>query len=129
MALLNRFLKTLLIILVLVGAGWAFVTFYPYIFSKTIDGKIVKIEKIDLNVAIMQNANPQEGLNKELYSFAVGIETPDGVIHTASTEDRQWAALSPGQCVRAKYFPYPPWKLDKSGTYYGARVLESRNCN
>ena len=80
----------------------------------------------------MQNSGDGQGQGKispELFSFAVAIRTPDGEVHTASAEDRQWAAVTEGLCVKAKFFPYPPWKLEKAGTFYGARLLESKVCN
>lgn len=120
----------LVILVIFGGLGAGFVWGYPYIFAKTIDGVVERVERVNLNVALMQSTgNPNEKFNSELYSFAVAIRSPDGVIHTASAEDRQWAAVSTGVCVKAKFFPYPPWQLDKSGTYYGARLLESRVCN
>lgn len=116
------------LIAVVGGLGAGFIWGYPYIFAKTVEGVVEKVERVELNVALMQSNTPSDKLNSELYSFAVAIKSADGTIHTASAEDRQWAAVSEGVCVTAKFFPYPPWKLDKSGTFYGARLLESRVC-
>jgi hypothetical protein len=80
-------------------------------------------------VALMQGNSAGDGrLNPELYSFAVAIKSADGHIWTASAEDRQWASMKEGICVIAKFFPYPPWRLDKAGTYFGARLIDAREC-
>lgn len=61
--------------------------------------------------------------------MAIKDET-SGEIFTASSEDRQWAAVQgEGLCAEAKFFPYPPWQLDKAGTYHGARLLKLWNCS
>lgn len=115
--------------MLLLGAiGYGFIEFYPYIFAKTIEGVVEKVERVQLNVALMQNNTNDGKISSELYSFAVAIRTPDGSVFTSSAEDRQWAAVNNGLCVKAKYFPYPPWRLDKAGTFFGARLLESRVC-
>lgn len=117
-----------LVFVILGGLGIGFVWGYPYIFAKTVEGVVERVERVELNVALMQSATPSDKLNSELYSFAVAIRSPDGTIHTASAVDRQWAAVNQGICVKAKFFPYPPWKLDKAGTFYGARLIESKVC-
>lgn len=122
------YIKTLIVVIIFAIFGYLFVEFYPYIFAKVVEGKIEKVERVQLNVSLMQNTAPDSKIAPELYSFAVAIRTADGQVFTASAEDRQWAAVSDGLCVKAKFFPYPPWRLDKSGTYYGARLLESRVC-
>lgn len=127
MTAIFKALKSFVIILVLGVLVWGFVSFYPYIFAKNIEGVIEKVEKVELNVALM-GTTPGEKLNPELYSFAIAIRAKDGMIHTASAEDRQWASMSQGRCVKAKYFPYPPWNLEKAGTFFGARLLEAWEC-
>lgn len=67
-------------------------------------------------------------MNPQLFSFAIAIRTDDGEIVTASTEDRQWAAALQGRCVTAQYYPYPPWKLAKGGTYFNARLDRQYEC-
>lgn len=129
MKIITQYLKVFVVLIAIVIIAFSFFEFYPYIFSKTIVGKIDKVERIQVNVSLMQNeGNNNNKISPELFSFAVAIRTPDGSVHTASAEDRQWAAVSEGLCVTAKFFPYPPWKLEKSGTYYGARLLESHVC-
>lgn len=128
MQTLKSYIKLLAILCVVVLLGWGFVDFYSYIFQKKIEGKIEKVERVQINVALMQNNTADGKLNPELYSFAVAIKSADGRIWTASAEDRQWASMKEGLCVTAKFFPYPPWRLDKSGTYFGARLLDAREC-
>ncbi|MCB9027485.1 MAG: hypothetical protein H6625_14295, partial [Bdellovibrionaceae bacterium] len=67
--------------------------------------------------------------DKILFSFAIAIRNVNGDIVTASTEDRQWAVAKVGQCVQAKVFPYPPWDLEKAGTFFGARLKNLSDCN
>jgi hypothetical protein len=116
------------VLVILAGLGVGYVWGYPYLYAKTVEGVVEKVERVELNVALMQSNGPNDRFNSELYSFAVAIKSNDGNIHTASAEDRQWAAVTPGVCVVAKFFPYPPWNLAKSGTYYGARLLSSKVC-
>jgi hypothetical protein len=126
-----KFIKSVLITLVIAiclgFAGFVFVNFYSIIFSRHVTGIIIRVERVDVNVALMQAA-PGEKLNPELYSFAVAIKQTDGEIVTASAEDRQWSVAQAGQCAEAVYYPYPPWRFDKANTYYGARLEKLYEC-
>src|SRR4051812_43454791 len=124
---MKKFLALLIGFVLLILLGYGFVVGYPYIFAVTIEGKLEKVERVQVEVALMQNNN--QSLPPQLFSFAISVKDKTGKIWTASAEDRQWAAVNPGTCVEAKLFPYPPWKLDKSGTYYGARLLNANVCN
>lgn len=97
--------------------------FYSYIFSKTVEGKIVSVERVAPTVAYVDGHGSQSAM-----SFGVAIKTDSGDIMTASSEDRQWAAAKEGYCVEAKYYPYPPWYLQKGGTYHDARLLRMYEC-
>lgn len=122
-------IKFLVITLVFLGILGAFVYLYPYIFSRTVQGEVLTVERVNLNVALMQGAGgANEKLSSELYSFAIAIKEKSGEIVTSSAEDRQWAAVQSGQCAVAKYYPYPPWVLDKAGTYHKARLLKLFDC-
>jgi hypothetical protein len=105
---------------------YSLVSYWPYIFSKKVEGNVVKVEKLMDPIAVMTGGEP----SNKVFSFAVAIRNEStGEIFTASTEDRQWAAVQgEGLCAEAKFFPYPPWKLDKSGTYFGARLIKLWNC-
>lgn len=125
----GRMIKMLLGAVVMFVIGYGFVQWYPYIFSKKVDGVLQQVERVQLNVALMQTTGQaNETMNPQLFSFAVAIRQDNGVIETASAEDRQWAAARPGNCVTATYYPYPPWRLDKAGTYYGARLDKQYEC-
>lgn len=132
---MNSFLKNmksvgliLVLLALLLSVAYAFFAFYPYIFARRVVGVVEKVERVwDPSIAVM-SGNPGQAPNKEVFSFAVGIREASGETVTASTEDRQWAAVTPGKCAEAKYYPYPPWALDKSGTYYGARLLKLHDC-
>ncbi len=93
-------------------------------------GVIVKVERVQLNVALMQMQGdlPASQINPQLYSFAVAIKEPTGEIVTASAEDRQWAVAEAGKCAEAVYYPYPPWKFEKANTYFGARLEKLMDC-
>ena len=126
----KKYLRALVLFFVLILAAWGFVDFYPYLFAQKIEGQIEKVERVELGVSLIQNGGASDTkINPQLYSFAVAIKTAEGKIWTASAEDRQWASMSTGTCVKAKFFPYPPWRMDKSGTYYGARLLEAWDCS
>jgi hypothetical protein len=107
----------------LIGSGVIVWQFYSYIFAKTIVGEITGVERVTQPTTIIGNNTPAQ-----IYSFAVAVRTPEGEIHTASTEDRQWAVVQKGQCGEAKFFPYPPWNIEKSGTYFGARLIRLFDC-
>jgi hypothetical protein len=118
------FLALLLILAVL--GGVAVYNWYPYIFARTVKGRIVKVGRVDLPAIVTQGNAP---LNWQMFSFAVAIQEHEGgEIVTASSEDRQWEVVQPGLCAEVKVFPYPPWNLDKAGTYYGARLLTLNEC-
>lgn len=105
---------------------YAVTHFYSFIFARHVNGQVVNIERVLQSSTIIQTNTPFA--NAQVFSFAVAIKEPSGEIVTASSEDRQWAVVQKGQCAEAKYFPYPPWDLNKSGTYHGARLLKLSDC-
>ena len=115
----------LIIVLILASAGFITFKYYSYIFSKDVNGEIVKVERVNQNEVI---ANGQNIPASQLFAFAVAIRDDKGEIFTASSEDRQWAVAQAGQCVEAKFYPYAPWDLDRAGTYHGARLLRLSDC-
>lgn len=129
MSHVSRYLKFLLIVIVVCLLGYFFVAYYSFIFSRKVVGKIEKVEKVQLNVALMTSAGTAaQKLNNEMYSFAVAIRQADGEIVTSSATDRQWAVAQPGQCAVAIYYPFPPWQLYKTSTYYGAKLEKLYDC-
>lgn len=113
--------------LVVLGAGlWLGINYYSYLFSRHVTGVVDGVEKIEMSAALLTRGTAKD--NPYLHSFAVAVRVASGEIVTASAEDRQWALVQKGQCVEARFYPYPPWQFDKSGTYFGARLLKLTNC-
>jgi hypothetical protein len=104
-----------------------FLNFYPNIFAKTIVGEIVGVDRVVTPMTLLTQGNQPPPA--QIFSFAVAIrDEKSGEIFTASSEDRQWAVVEKGFCAKAKFLVYPPWALDKAGTYYGARLLRLYDC-
>ncbi|PIS10176.1 MAG: hypothetical protein COT73_10690, partial [Bdellovibrio sp. CG10_big_fil_rev_8_21_14_0_10_47_8] len=103
----KKYLLFFLLVVFFLAIGFALVNYYSFIFSRRVKGVIEKVEKVQLNVALMQSTG-SDSINPQFYSFAVAIKEASGEIVTASAEDRQWAVAQPGQCVEAVYYPYPP---------------------
>ena len=117
----------LLLFLAILGvAGFVCIRYYSFVFSKSIQGEIIKVERVNQGTAII--AGQPNVPASQLFSFAVAVRDKEGAIHTASSEDRQWAVAQPGQCALVRFFPYPPWDLDKAGTYFNARLLQLSDC-
>ncbi|MEZ0391828.1 MAG: hypothetical protein ACAH59_06415 [Pseudobdellovibrionaceae bacterium] len=127
MAAVRKYLLIFSIFIFIVFSGYLFVNYYPYIFSRKVKGVIVKVERVDMNMTMLQTGRASE-INPKVFSFAVAIKEDSGEIVTASAEDRQWAVAQSGQCAEAVYYPYPPWQLDKANTYFGARLEKLSEC-
>lgn len=126
---MKKFMYAIIVVLILMGSSVGFVRFYSYIFAREVKGVIVNVEKPVAPMAIVGSENANQKLaEKQLFSYAVAIQVEDGEIVTASTEDRQWSVAEKGKCVVAKFYPYPPWEFDKSGTFFGARLLRMQEC-
>jgi hypothetical protein len=110
----------------LIAAGVLTFKFYPYIFSKTVQGRIIGVERVMDPSIIMGSAKT---LPTEAFSFAIAIQSlVSREIHTASSEDRQWGVAKKGQCAEARLFRYPPWDLERGNTFFGARLLKLFDC-
>lgn len=121
---MKRTLVVIAVILLLVVAGFVSIRYYGYVFAKTVRGEIANVERVNQQTIIANAGVP----TSQLFSFAVSIKDTEGEFHTSSSEDRQWAVVKSGQCAEAKFYPYPPWQLDKSGTYHGARLIRLFEC-
>jgi len=119
-------MRKILLGLLVLGAGVGFIYFWSYIFARTVKGVVSDVQRVSTPVAVMAGGAPAS--SRDLFSFAVGIREESGEIVTASSEDRQWAVVKPGLCAEAKFYPYPPWELDKAGTYFGARLIKLYDC-
>lgn len=127
MQTVKRYFQVLLIIGIIIIVMMSLINFYSIIFARRVKGVVDSVQKMELNVALMQTA-ANENLNPQLFSFAVAIKESTGEIVTASAEDRQWAVVKPGQCAEAVFYPYPPWQLNKANTYFGARLEKLTDC-
>ena len=120
-----------LLALTTVAAGFIVIRFYSYVFARIVTGEVIAIERV-IQPSTVINTSPAAGNNQipasQLFSFAVAIRDKTGEIHTASTEDRQWAVVNKGQCVQAKFLRYPFWEFDKAGTFFGARLERMFDC-
>jgi hypothetical protein len=123
---MKKVLGILLALVILFAASFATYKYYGYIFSKTVTGKILKVDRVSQPQAIIANGSAIPA--SQMFSFAVAIRDDKGEIHTASSEDRQWAVAQEGQCVEAKFFPYAPWELDQAGTFHNARLIRLFDC-
>ncbi len=124
-------IKTTFIIFIFVVLISAFVCFqyYPYIFSKSVQGEVIGVERITQPAAIINNSSTGPTAT-QMFSFAIAIkDAKSGEIFTGSSEDRQWAVVQKGQCAIAKFYPYPFWTLDKAGTYFGTRLIQLFDCS
>jgi hypothetical protein len=115
----------LLVVLVLV-AGFTCVEYYEYVFARHVEGEIVDVKNVLQDQMVITNG--AKTLSPQVFSVAVAIRIKDGEIVTASSEDRQWAVAQKGQCAKSTYFPYPPWDLQKAGTYHNARLEKLEDC-
>ncbi len=123
---MKKKLVLVLLVLVAIAASYVCIRWYSYIFARTVKGKILKVERVSPPEAIVVGGSPANP--NALFSFAVAIRDEHSVIHTASSEDRQWAVAEPGKCAEARFFPYPPWEFEKAGTYFGARLVHLMDC-
>lgn len=123
----KSFLVTFLLFILLVVVGVLSVKYYSFLFAETYSGQIFQIERVTEPSLIMGGAEMSKS-REAMYSYAVAIRTKEGEIITASSEDRQWAVARRGLCVDAKFYPYPPWNFEKSGTYFNARLIKLKDC-
>ncbi len=99
-------------------------TNWSFLFKKKIIGEVVAVERVNGPIAVLTDS--QKALNSQIFSFSVAIkDRQTGEIHMASSEDRQWAAVTKGNCIIAAFFPYPPWMLEKGMTNHNARLLRN----
>lgn len=122
---MKTFLKYIFAVIFTLAVCFGVVTNYSWIFAKSIEGEIFKVERVTDPTMIVGNVanNPSA-----MHSFSIAIKVADGSIHTASSEDRQWAVVVPGCKVKALFFRYPFWELKRGGTFFNARLDDMRDC-
>ncbi len=123
MKFLNYVLKAFFIFLGVTLFIWIFVFNWSFVFKKRVVGEVATIEKVNAGFVV---ATTQEGIPAQAFSFSVAIkDLITQEIHMASSEDRKWAAVQPGNCVIAAFYPYPPWMINKGTTDYNARLVQN----
>ena len=125
MQLVSRWIRILVLCGIVLAAGYTAVRYYSFLFSKNFAGQVDAVERVTEVTAIV-GSRPLP--SSELYSYSVSLLLPNGEHVTSTSEDRQWAVVRKGQCVQAKFYPYPPWELDKAGTFFNARLLKLADC-
>lgn len=120
MTRIKKLLLMLLSLIMISGVLLLYANYYSLLFSKTISGHILAVERIS-PIDTMSDGKLRPG-------FSIAVQTKSGKIFTATATDRQWAVASTSYCVEAKIFPYPPWDTEKAGTFFGARLLNLYQC-
>lgn len=120
---MKRAFLTIFSVLLFAGLIAVVINNYSFIFSKDVAGEILEVERVSQPNFIGGNVP-----SNQVFSFAVAIKTKSGEIFTASSEDRQWAVARKGMCIESKFYPYPPWQLDKANTYSNARLIRLVEC-
>lgn len=123
---MKKIMKIALSLAVLGVVVFILMNWYSFIFAQTVNGTISAVERVEAPMAVITN----NGLpTNQVFSFAVAVKDHNsGQIYTASSEDRRWAVVKPGQCAKVKFLPYPPWSLSRGGGYFGARLIELYEC-
>tara|TARA_B110001454_G_C12723156_1_gene435787 strand:- start:16030 stop:16431 length:402 start_codon:yes stop_codon:yes gene_type:complete len=120
MKALGKWLVRILIFVGILVVASVYMVYYSFFHARTVVGPVSGVKQLLENTAFV--AGSQDPSSK-IYSFAVGVkDLKNHEIVTGSSEDRQWGVVKDGQCVEAKFFPYPPWNLQKAGTYFNVRV-------
>lgn len=99
---------------------------YSFIFSKKVIGEVIEIERVTQPAAVLANGVVSSDI---MYSFSLVMrDQRTGKYVAASTVDRQFAAVKKGHCAEVRFYPYPPWNFEKSGTFFNARLIEYLDC-
>lgn len=113
--------RLVILFVILIIAGFVVASNYSYFFAKKVVGEISEVKQLEQASLLVTGANIP---TSQLRSLAVAVKHGStGEIYTASTEDRQWIVAKTGQCAIALFYPYPPWNLEKAGTYHNARLI------
>lgn len=128
MQALQKVIRNVVIVVLILGLLYFVVQNYSFVFSTTYEGQAMAVERVTQITAVIQT---QVGADTQ-YSYAVKIRTLDQsgaqAVVTASSTDRQFSVVKPGECIRATLYPYPPWNLEKGGTYHNARLDQVVSC-
>jgi hypothetical protein len=117
-----------LVLLTGLGLWLSTTSFYTWMNRKTVTGEVVSLANLTPGAVVTPGGvvtnRPNVPPGGITYSFAIAIKADDGTIYSASSEDRQWAAVREGYRVRATLFPYSPLNWTKQGTYHNARLRQ-----
>ena len=100
-----------LLMLIALGAYGVF-HYYGTIFSKTVDGRVVRLKPV-----------PNEN-----ESYVIAVRDLHGNIFTSIADGPRWALVKPGECAEVRFLPYPPWHVDRIGTYASSLLIKMREC-
>lgn len=126
MKMLTAFIKRTIGLVVVLGLFFILFQYYSYIFSRTVIGRIDNVARVTGVTAMIGGSRSLT--EDQLHAFSVSIRQPNGEMLTATSVDGQWAIAKAGLCVKAKYYPHPPWDLKQAGTYFNARLLTMADC-
>jgi hypothetical protein len=118
------FFKVLALVALLLVVGALVISNYEWVFSKRVIGQVVDVERVTDPTAVLSSRVTEA----QMYSYSILIQGDDGQLYASSSEDRQWQVIKKGYCVDALLFRYPPWVLDKAGTFFNARLKDVKIC-
>lgn len=97
----------------IMGVGiYAVYHYYGTIFSKTVDGRVVRLK------ASSGGAD----------SYVIAVRNSNGNIFTSTAQSPRWALVKPGECAEVRFLPYPPWRVNRIGIYASALLIKMRDC-
>jgi prepilin-type N-terminal cleavage/methylation domain-containing protein len=116
------------ILAVIIGGGARdSVGVYGYFYSKDVSGHLESVTS-----AMPSGSIVGTNFGTPVFQASIVIKDNNGVYVTFSTEDRQWASFvgdrAIKKCVKARIFPYAPWRFSKAGTYHSGRLLSVKDC-
>jgi prepilin-type N-terminal cleavage/methylation domain-containing protein len=96
-------------------------------FRKNCEGRVTGISNLSGQVSTIVTGR-NNVFPGAAFSFAVEMSVGNEIVNF-SAEDRQFATIEKGDSISVAIFKYPPWVLDKAGTYHGGRLLRKYKIN
>lgn len=118
-------MRFLIVLLAVLAIAFFVFTQWSWVFSKKVQGRVLAVSRVTQPNAILGSRIT----DAQMHSYSIMIQGDDGKIYNASSEDRQWEVVTKDYCVTTRLYVYPPWELEKAGTYFNARILETRFCS
>lgn len=123
-------LKSLIVVLigafVILLASGLFIQHYSWLFAKRIRGQVIEIESSAVPSTQTTNGSSETAPTTV---FTVLIEASDGKMYTSTTTDEQWKVVRKGYCAQVLLYRYPPWDLERAGTFFNARLRQLYRCD